>query len=185
MKTINQNEQYISTSTVAKLLGYSVGTIQKLVDSGAFRSYVTRGKHRRILREDVIEYGRNVLKKDMNEPPQTLKNLSIVFVGQRPLSEACYQALKELDVDWQCINSPLGLLDLGTHAHHLFWDGMDSWASFVLLADKQISRHKHLVFNARHFSPEQRNKIQGFAQIFEQDLNAGLLQGYILGCNIQ
>ncbi len=177
----HQYPQYISTSATADLLGFSTATVQKMVDSGIFRHYLTSGKHRRVHREDVIKYCHQVLKKDTEVVQRTFGKMSLVVVSQKSLSDACSQALKELDVDWQCVTNPLDLVELKGQEHHLFWDGMDSWASLVLLAENQTSRHKHVVFNARSFDAEQKQKLLTLAQIFEQDLSPGLIHGYVLG----
>ena len=52
-----QNPQiYVSTSQAAKTLGLSVGTVQRMVQSGVFKAFVTHGGHRRILSESVVDY---------------------------------------------------------------------------------------------------------------------------------
>jgi excisionase family DNA binding protein len=48
MKNSSINQAYFSTSQAAKILGLSVGTVQRMVENGIFKAYVTQGGHRRI-----------------------------------------------------------------------------------------------------------------------------------------
>jgi excisionase family DNA binding protein len=41
--------QYFSTSQAAKVLGLSVGTVQRMVQNGVFKAFVTHVGHRRIM----------------------------------------------------------------------------------------------------------------------------------------
>ena len=49
-------EQYLTTRQVAEMTSLSLGTIQKMVDDGEFKSWCTRGGHRRILLSSVKKY---------------------------------------------------------------------------------------------------------------------------------
>jgi hypothetical protein len=49
-------EKYLSTRQVAEVTLLSLGTIQKMVDSGVFKSWRTDGGHRRILASSVKAY---------------------------------------------------------------------------------------------------------------------------------
>jgi excisionase family DNA binding protein len=48
--------QYFSTSQAAKVLGLSVGTVQRMVQNGVFKAFVTHGGHRRILSTSLNDY---------------------------------------------------------------------------------------------------------------------------------
>ena len=49
-------EKYLTTRQVAEVTLLSLGTIQKMVDDGVFKSWRTSGGHRRILASSVKTY---------------------------------------------------------------------------------------------------------------------------------
>ena len=49
-------ETYMTTREVAKLISVSLGTVQKMVNNGEFKCWVTTGGHRRILVSSVEKY---------------------------------------------------------------------------------------------------------------------------------
>jgi excisionase family DNA binding protein len=49
-------EKYLTTKQVAEVTLLSLGTIQKMVDDGVFKSWRTGGGHRRILASSVKAY---------------------------------------------------------------------------------------------------------------------------------
>lgn len=56
--TSHDIESHFGTSKTAKMLGLSVGTIQKLVDQDILQSWKTQGGHRRIASTSIQEYQR-------------------------------------------------------------------------------------------------------------------------------
>jgi excisionase family DNA binding protein len=50
------NKEFLTTRQVAEMVSLSLGTVQKMVDDGEFKSFVTRGGHRRILASSVRKY---------------------------------------------------------------------------------------------------------------------------------
>ena len=56
MKTDKLSPAYFSTSEVAKVLSLSVGTVQRMVEHGVFKAFVTQGGHRRILASSLDEF---------------------------------------------------------------------------------------------------------------------------------
>jgi excisionase family DNA binding protein len=51
-----KQETYMTTRQVAKIISVSLGTVQKMVDNGEFKCWITTGGHRRILPSSVKEY---------------------------------------------------------------------------------------------------------------------------------
>jgi excisionase family DNA binding protein len=51
-----KKETYITTREVARLISLSLGTVQKMVDSGEFKCWTTTGGHRRVLLSSVEKY---------------------------------------------------------------------------------------------------------------------------------
>jgi len=49
-------KEFLSTRQVAEMVSLSLGTVQKMVDEGEFKFFITRGGHRRILASSVKSY---------------------------------------------------------------------------------------------------------------------------------
>ena len=49
-------ERYLTTRQVAEITLLSLGTIQKMIDEGEIKSWLTRGGHRRVLASSVKTY---------------------------------------------------------------------------------------------------------------------------------
>lgn len=55
-KMASQTTQFLSTAEVARMLGLSTTLVQTLVDQGDLKGWKTRGGHRRISLDSVLEY---------------------------------------------------------------------------------------------------------------------------------
>ena len=58
------SKEFLTTRQVAKMASLSLGTIQKMIDEGEFKFFLTRGGHRRVLASSVKAYLIN-RKKEM------------------------------------------------------------------------------------------------------------------------
>lgn len=56
---LSSNEAFVGTKEAAAMLGVSVSTIQKMVESGKLRAWRTQGGHRRIAETDVQALNRD------------------------------------------------------------------------------------------------------------------------------
>lgn len=59
-----KQKQYISTLEAAKKLELSVGTIQRMVDSGLLFAWKTPGGHRKISTDSIQVYLQTMQKRD-------------------------------------------------------------------------------------------------------------------------
>jgi excisionase family DNA binding protein len=50
------SDEFLTTRQVAGMVSLSLGTVQKMVDEGEFKSFITRGGHRRVLASSVKAY---------------------------------------------------------------------------------------------------------------------------------
>ncbi|WP_162845223.1 excisionase family DNA-binding protein [Hydromonas duriensis] len=62
-KTNFTKNQFISTGGVAKRLGLSSVTVQKMVDEGVLAAFKTMGGHRRVLLESVENFERDIARQ--------------------------------------------------------------------------------------------------------------------------
>lgn len=71
MKNAHSTPPYFSTTQAAKMLGLSVGTVQRMVEKGAFKAFLTQGGHRRILSSSLDQYckqqGRPVIQNSSEQ----------------------------------------------------------------------------------------------------------------------
>jgi len=73
-----QQEDYCGTFFAAKLLGFSVGTIQTMVEKGELQAWKTQGGHRRISMQSIREYQR---KHGLAEVPEKTPRVRIVVAS--------------------------------------------------------------------------------------------------------
>jgi excisionase family DNA binding protein len=51
-----KEETFMTSREVAKAIYLSLGTVQKMIDEGEFKYFITRGGHRRVLASSVKTY---------------------------------------------------------------------------------------------------------------------------------
>jgi len=77
-KTVAQTPQFLSTAEAARILGLSTTLVQTLVDQGDLKGWKTRGGHRRISLDSILDYqtvSRHVMgsvHKSMHKPNVTV-----------------------------------------------------------------------------------------------------------------
>lgn len=79
-------KKFFSTTEVARLLEVSVGTVQKMVESGMLQSWKTQGGHRRITLESItqlLSQKQNIRQE--NEKLVKIDKFEIVVVEDDPL----------------------------------------------------------------------------------------------------
>ena len=86
--TSHDIESHYGTSKTAKMLGLSVGTIQKLVDQDILQSWKTQGGHRRITSTSIQEYQRkfNITPIAPIEIQASEQRLRVLLVEDDPVT---------------------------------------------------------------------------------------------------
>jgi excisionase family DNA binding protein len=82
----------LTTTEAARLMGVSVRTAQLLIEGGTLRSWKTPGGHRRVYRADVLAF---VAQHD--ETPDAFNSARIVLVAPRAHVERCVEWLSAVD----------------------------------------------------------------------------------------
>ena len=87
----DSTDEYCGTSYAAKLLNFSVGSIQSLVEKNELFAWKTQGGHRRISLQSIYQYQSraNLLPK---LPAQSGKYLKVMVVEDDANTRAMYQA---------------------------------------------------------------------------------------------
>lgn len=180
MKAPQNTQNYISTSQAARMLGLSVGTVQRMVQNGAFKAFVTHGGHRRILSSSLDDYCKEHglspnWPERLHKPPQVC-----VLHDVEHMSPAL-QSLQE----WACVTvmtHPLDLMDIGQAMAVLFVDARIAWlhASPVHLQSARL-QDAHIVLYNSHSLPSHSPLHEArHLQLFPGDISTDLVDGYLL-----
>ena len=180
-----QTEKYIGTTPVAKFLGLSVGSVQKLVDEGTLPGYLTKGGHRRVNYAALLRYREKLLMKltgpvpdelDLNAP--ITKAVGVVFsAAQVP------RCIRELSNKPQycLISDPVQLLQHGRSLDQFFMDARLPWMNWLKLEQfTQTSAHL-VIYQSQVLSDQEKDHLKDLATLTEADITPELLEGYRIG----
>ena len=94
-------EQWIGTKEAAAMLGVSVSTIQKMVETGKLRAWRTQGGHRRVSEADVRMLNRQKRQTALYRAP--VQPLQLLVVEDNP---TVVKALARMVEQWgQCVET--------------------------------------------------------------------------------
>ena len=94
-------EQWIGTKEAAAILGVSVSTIQKMVETGKLRAWRTQGGHRRVSEADVRMLNRQKRQTALHRSP--VQPLQLLVVEDNP---TVAKALARMVEQWgQCVET--------------------------------------------------------------------------------
>lgn len=170
---------YYSTSQTAQMLGLSVGTVQRMVESGVLQAYTTQGGHRRILAASVRNYCDT---QGVPGAPFQAGAPSLCIVHATDMDPHLQQALMRLP-HVQLASHPLDLADL--RAEHLvfFLDAHVSWLDWPELHRPQslAPRVRLIIYNSADLSAEQQQALGQHAQLCSGPISSELIAGYLMG----
>jgi excisionase family DNA binding protein len=172
-------QAYVSTSQAAKILGLSVGTVQRMVETGVFKAFVTQGGHRRILSSSLNQF----CEAQGFASPQMALAPSLICILHA--NDKVNAALAQLS-PWRnvkIITQPLDLMGLQQPMGALFIDARIAWVhgSPVHLQDT-AARDAHIViYNSAQLPPASALHAANRVSLFEGDISTDLVFGYLLG----
>ena len=179
MKNSNINQAYFSTSQAAKMLSLSVGTIQRMVENGIFKAYVTQGGHRRILSSSLTQY----CKQQGFSSPQTVPEKPLICI----LHDSTHlpPALGQLG-QWdhvKVITHPLDLMGIDQHVGTFFIDARIPWLhdAPIHLQDSLMQNAHIVVYNSGQLPNSSPLQLARKLNLFEGDISTDLVYGYMLG----
>jgi excisionase family DNA binding protein len=117
-KTLAQTPQFLSTAEAARMLGLSTTLVQTLVDQGDLKGWKTRGGHRRIALDSILDYQTDS-KHVIGSPHKYSAKPNVTIVIESPylfteLKAEC--ELWSLPIDVRFFDSVTeALLDLSSH----------------------------------------------------------------------
>jgi excisionase family DNA binding protein len=178
-----QNPQiYVSTSQAAKTLGLSVGTVQRMVQSGVFKAFLTHGGHRRILSDSVMDYCKGQGFNLLYPLPEAHTGSSLVCVLHD--GEHLSQALETL-AQWphiKVMTHPLDLIEIKQDVNAFFMDARIPWlhTSAKHLQNARMQQAHIVIYNCSCL-PESSTLHQApHLCLFEGDISTDLVHGYLL-----
>lgn len=178
MDTLENTPSYVGTSYAAKMLGVSVGTIQKLVDAGRLSAHTTQGKHRRIHMDSLIQYCADYAIPIPVKPSENQAHLAIALLQNDPLLN---HHLHNSSIHW--IFSPFDLMGLNKGVRFLLLDARLSWLSWRDVGHYSIHKlaRKIIVCSAHACPASIRKDLANQLMFVDQDLSNELINGFCLG----
>ena len=112
----NAEPEFYSTREAAEKLGLSLGTVQKMVETGALSAWKTAGGHRRVIASSVTNY---MNSRDTNVRSARQQHLSILVVEDDEELQKLYAlnvADWDIEVNLKVVGDGLtGLLHIAKH----------------------------------------------------------------------
>ncbi len=179
MKNHPIHPNYFSTSQAAKMLGLSVGTIQRMVENGVFKAFVTQGGHRRILSSSLNQYCK---QKGF---PGLQSSSDAPWVCVLHDSQHLPPALEKMN-HWEhvrVITHPLDLMGIHQAVGVFFIDARIPWlhTTPLHLQDNLMQNAHIVVYNSAHLPANSPLHLARKINLFEGDISTDLVYGYMLG----
>jgi excisionase family DNA binding protein len=179
MKTDKLSPAYFSTSEVAHYLGLSVGTVQRMVETGALKAFVTQGGHRRILSASLNQFcqahGMSSLK------PQALDPLICILHASDQVTGTLAQLSQWPQV--KVITQPLDLMGIRRSIGALFIDARIAWVHAAPMHLQETSaRNAHVIlYNSTAMPKDSALLVANQVSQVPGDISHDLVFGYLLG----
>ena len=176
MKYDKTASRYLSTTQAAQRLGLSVGTVQRMVESGVLQAYTTQGGHRRILATSLNHYCRGAV--DM------AGDASRVCVLTQPEHNGTKLSQLNQIPGLQIISNPLELAGMQHRIGVFFVDARIPWLPWhdLHLADSLGTEAHCVIYNSAQLPEINLAALHGQAALHPGELSLALVQGYLLGC---
>lgn len=179
MKTDKLSPAYFSTSEVAHFLGLSVGTVQRMVETGALKAFVTQGGHRRILSASLNQF---CLAQGFSSPnPQALGPLICILHASDHVTGTLAQLSQWPQV--KVITQPLDLMGIRHSIGALFIDARIAWVHAAPMHLQETSaRDAHVIlYNSTAMPKDSALLVANQVSLVPSDISHDLVFGYVLG----
>ena len=178
-----RSSSYLSTSQTAQMLGLSIGTVQRMVESGTLQAYTTQGGHRRILASSVRNYCQIHGVPSIQLPTATPGVFIIHHSSMAPQLSEALRALPRVHL----INHPLELAGIAEDAPVFFVDAHVTWLDWHDVHRPQglAPGARFIIYNTADLSSEQQQSLSFHAQLYPGDISTELMAGFLLGLGRQ
>jgi excisionase family DNA binding protein len=180
MKNTQSPSPYVSTSQAAKMLGLSVGTVQRMVQKGVFKAFITQGGHRRILTSSLNEYFKAQGFAQPETPPES--TLACILHDSEHMTEPLSTLGQWEHV--QLMTHPLDLMGIEQDVGVFFIDARIPWLHadplHLHLQSPRMQNAQIVIYNSLQLPPDSPLTSNRHIQLFEQDISTDLVYGYLL-----
>jgi excisionase family DNA binding protein len=178
-----------TTQEAATLLGISVSSVQKLVETGELPGWKTAGGHRRIQRSAVLAYR----DRDGAPPAPAAVRSSVLVVEDDELLRTLYggriaQWNLPLDVTL-CASGYDGLIEVGVRPPDILvldiaMHGIDGYEIMETVLARPALRHVHIaiVTGMAPADLDKRGGVPAGVALFEKPVPFDQLRGFMLAC---
>ncbi|PUE34386.1 helix-turn-helix domain-containing protein [Limnohabitans sp. Jir72] len=179
MKNDKLSPTYFSTSEVAKYLGLSVGTVQRMVETGALQAFVTQGGHRRILSASLQQFCQS--QGFASPPTQTASAMICILHASDKITSTLTQLSQWSEV--KVITQPLDLMGIRRPISALFIDARIAWVhESPMHLQETTARDAHIVvYNSSAMPPGSDLQNAPHVSRVPSDISPDLVFGYLLG----
>lgn len=181
MRNPQSPQTYISTSQAAKMLGLSVGTVQRMVQNGVFKALVTHGGHRRILSESLHDYfkGQGFAQP---LPPHATSLVCILHHSEHPV--LALDTLAQWD-QVKVMTHPLDLLEISQNVRVFFIDARIPWVhdSPLHLPHVRLQNTHIVLYNSASLPTHSTLNQARHLSLLQGDISSDLVSGYLLCSN--
>lgn len=184
------DSEFLTTRQAALRLGFSLGTVQNMVESGALEAWKTSGGHRRIpvaSIEKLLAHRRNLLPSAQN----TGAPIDILIAEDDPTLQLLYQLTMEnweLPIKLRIVGNGFdGLLQVGQQPPDimiadLMMPGMDGFEMIRnLRANPALTRMDIIVVSAIEREEIDRQGLPSDVTIFGKPIPFHEIKGFLLG----
>ena len=178
MANTSDNEKYYTTKEAADILGLSIGTVQRLVERGLVKAFLTQGGHRRIWSSSLnlysIERGGSNLEA-VNGQAQ----IYILHSSQHINKEL---AKIESRTGLKVITNPLDLMGLSNQVFGVFVDVRIPWleSSPIQFQSRMNSSANIVAYNTRDLPDDSPWRHDPQVTLLDGDISADLVAGYLM-----
>ncbi len=179
MKTDKLSPAYFSTSEVAHYLSLSVGTVQRMVETGALKAFVTQGGHRRILSTSLNQFCQ---AHGFSRPKtQALDPLICILHASDKVTDTLAQLSQWPQV--KVITQPLDLMGIRRSIGALFIDARIAWVHAAPLHLQETSARDAQIILYNSTSTPTNSALLEAHQLSQMpgDISHDLVFGYVLG----
>ena len=183
MKNQSDTEKYYTTSEASKILGVSVTTVQRMVEQGLLKAFVTDGGHRRIWASSLSLYSEKIGAAATHKTVDALQ-VCVLHSSQHIQEELVkISHLPHVTV----ITDPLDLMGLSKQVTCFFVDLRIPW-----LTQSPLNFQNHAGLNAKIVaynvgglpknSPWRDNPI---LTVLDQDISEDFVRGFMLSASLR
>ena len=182
LKSNLTTDSYVGTSTAAKMLNISIGTVQNMVKQGELPAYLTPGGHRRIPYESILAYS-NMCQAMLGKHTKTLLDVNdqVQIYVLRNAEEDSSQLNDIQPSDSIVVTSdPMGLLDADAENACVFIDGRLDWIDWMNISKVYAKFADCIVYNSDGLAAPIQTHLEKTIKLLKMDISSDFLQGYKL-----